>query len=560
MANAHPTVIDGREPLAPGQRRGRRGPGAGWCVRAVICSDGAVPAPVRPAASSPPRRSLAALLLSGPRRPTPVPAQAAAPRTPPPARAPGRRRRCGAPRWSSTGTATGDVQAKRRRHDLDVRRRVDPSTRAGPRRRGRGHLGHRAGLARDREPGDGSRYIFFASADAALTPTSCGGTARATESLTDKVEKLLGDGHQARAAAPQTRRSSRRSTDAQPEDVRPARRPRAAAWCCSACSASSSYAASPQPDPGPGRPRARAPAPQRYIAAGLARTRGAVVGAPGSPGSPGPPGPGSHARGQRAAHLLELGPRGHLLGVDRGLDAVEEALEPADELGLRDPQLALGGRALLGEGQRSRSSSSTSSGARPGSSSLMEACVDLLEPLPARLVEGRGLHLLEQLADHAADPHHLGRLLDQLGDAALALPSPRPSPPAASGGRALRRGDGADRLTVGPDHDHLLLATLGGAGAVGCAGSGLLMAPPYDAPGGGGRPERRGWRSQRSAGSSRCAHRLHQRCARGVLAAASWSPRSGGPGLRRPAARRSRPPRSRWRPSPPAVGSAARSR
>ena len=48
------------------------------------------------------------------------------------------------------------------------------------------------------------------------------------------------------------------------------------------------------------------------------------------------------AHREGAAHLLELGAGGHLLGVDRGLDAVEEALEPADELGLRDPQLALG--------------------------------------------------------------------------------------------------------------------------------------------------------------------------------------------------------------------------
>src|SRR4051812_39459541 len=43
-------------------------------------------------------------------------------------------------------------------------------------------------------------------------------------------------------------------------------------------------------------------------------------------------------RGQRASHLLQLRTGGHLLGVDRGLDAVEEALQPADELGLRDAQ------------------------------------------------------------------------------------------------------------------------------------------------------------------------------------------------------------------------------
>ena len=44
------------------------------------------------------------------------------------------------------------------------------------------------------------------------------------------------------------------------------------------------------------------------------------------------------------AHLLELALGLHLLGEQRGLDAVEQAFEPADELGLRDAQLRLGGR------------------------------------------------------------------------------------------------------------------------------------------------------------------------------------------------------------------------
>ncbi len=47
--------------------------------------------------------------------------------------------------------------------------------------------------------------------------------------------------------------------------------------------------------------------------------------------------------GQRpTAHLLELCPRGHLLGEQRRLDAVEEPLEPADELRLGDAQFGLG--------------------------------------------------------------------------------------------------------------------------------------------------------------------------------------------------------------------------
>src|SRR5690606_18222446 len=42
------------------------------------------------------------------------------------------------------------------------------------------------------------------------------------------------------------------------------------------------------------------------------------------------------------------------------------------------------------------------------------APVDLLEALAAGLVQGGGPHLLEKLADHAADAHDLRRLLDEL--------------------------------------------------------------------------------------------------------------------------------------------------
>ena len=56
------------------------------------------------------------------------------------------------------------------------------------------------------------------------------------------------------------------------------------------------------------------------------------------------------AGGQRAlAHLLELGARCHLLGEQRGLDAVEQALQPADELRLGDPQLGVRRDRVLGE-------------------------------------------------------------------------------------------------------------------------------------------------------------------------------------------------------------------
>ncbi len=52
---------------------------------------------------------------------------------------------------------------------------------------------------------------------------------------------------------------------------------------------------------------------------------------------------------QRATHLLQLGARSHLLGEQRGLDAVEHTFQPADELGLRDAQLGLGWARRLTE-------------------------------------------------------------------------------------------------------------------------------------------------------------------------------------------------------------------
>ncbi len=66
--------------------------------------------------------------------------------------------------------------------------------------------------------------------------------------------------------------------------------------------------------------------------------------------------------------------------------------------------------------------------------------VDLPEPVAAGLVERRRADLLQQLLDHAADPHDLGRLLDQAGRV-LAL----------GAGLGLDR---ADRPAVRADHHH----------------------------------------------------------------------------------------------------------
>ncbi len=57
----------------------------------------------------------------------------------------------------------------------------------------------------------------------------------------------------------------------------------------------------------------------------------------------------AHARRQGAPHLLQLGAGRHLLGEQRGLDAVEESLQPAHQLGLRDAQFGLAGHGAVGE-------------------------------------------------------------------------------------------------------------------------------------------------------------------------------------------------------------------
>ena len=85
-------------------------------------------------------------------------------------------------------------------------------------------------------------------------------------------------------------------------------------------------------------------------------------------------------------------------------------------------------------GSESRSSSSRSSGRQAVLQLDDRPLVDLPQPLAAGLVERRRADLLEQLLDHAADPHDLRRLLDQAGRV-LAVGVRRPSRPCRSAGR-----------------------------------------------------------------------------------------------------------------------------
>ena len=109
---------------------------------------------------------------------------------------------------------------------------------------------------------------------------------------------------------------------------------------------------------------------------------------------------------------------GHLLGDQRGLDPVEQALEPADELSLRDAQLGVGRGDVIGERQRETFEFLLQFGGEAVLEFPDRRPVDVAQAVSRRLVERCGLHLLEQLLDHRADAHHLGRLLHELSGVA----------------------------------------------------------------------------------------------------------------------------------------------
>ena len=85
----------------------------------------------------------------------------------------------------------------------------------------------------------------------------------------------------------------------------------------------------------------RAPTGQRYWPVGPPSPGTRAAGLAGRSRVPGVVGV-RRVPGRERAHLLQLRLRRHLLGEQRGLDAVEEPLEPAHQLGLGDPQLGVG--------------------------------------------------------------------------------------------------------------------------------------------------------------------------------------------------------------------------
>src|SRR5581483_3693148 len=121
---------------------------------------------------------------------------------------------------------------------------------------------------------------------------------------------------------------------------------------------------------------------------------------------------------QPPPHLLQLLASGHLLREQGGLEAVKDTLQPADQLRLRDPQLTLRGNALLGEGQAQPVELLAELRGQTLLQLLDRILVDLAQAVAGGLVQRCRADLLEQLLDHRADAHDLGRLLHHVGEAA----------------------------------------------------------------------------------------------------------------------------------------------
>ena len=117
-----------------------------------------------------------------------------------------------------------------------------------------------------------------------------------------------------------------------------------------------------------------------------------------------------------AAHPGQLLLSGHLLGEQRGLNSLDETLEPTHQLSLGDPKLVGAGGCILGKRQSQTAQFLTQVWRQRGAQLGHRRGVDLPETIPAGLVEGGQADLLEELAHHRAHPHHLGRMLDRLVD------------------------------------------------------------------------------------------------------------------------------------------------
>jgi hypothetical protein len=100
---------------------------------------------------------------------------------------------------------------------------------------------------------------------------------------------------------------------------------------------------------------------------------------------------------------------------------VEQALQPADELGLGDAEFCLARRFVLGERQGQPFELLGKLRGQARLQFLHRPLVNLPQPYPALLVQRGGADLLEKLPDHAADPHDLGGLFDHVSERSFPL-------------------------------------------------------------------------------------------------------------------------------------------
>src|SRR5690606_19048514 len=112
---------------------------------------------------------------------------------------------------------------------------------------------------------------------------------------------------------------------------------------------------------------------------------------------------------QLTPHPLELLAGRHLLGDQRRLDPVEQALEPADQLRLGHAELDLGGHRALGEVEGQLAELRRELG-RQGRLELGDrALVDVAQLTPGRLVQRRAAERFEQLLADGPGADDLGR-------------------------------------------------------------------------------------------------------------------------------------------------------
>jgi hypothetical protein len=133
--------------------------------------------------------------------------------------------------------------------------------------------------------------------------------------------------------------------------------------------------------------------------------------------------PDHGTRGQLAVlHLRHHLLPGGVLCRDSRLDAVEETFEPADQLGLGNPNFRVRRGFVLGERQMDPFELPDELRSQPVLELPDRAFVDGREATPRGIIQRSGLDLFQELLHHGADPHDLGGLVHQVLETAALRP------------------------------------------------------------------------------------------------------------------------------------------